>query len=78
MSLCDLETGTGRIAQAFGRLKDRLKDVREQWTDDTLRRFEQDHLREIPNRLRLLLSAMEQLNGTLAQAERDCADRTEN
>lgn len=74
MKLCDLDSGLGRLSRAFATFKERLADVKTEWNDARLEQFEKDHLREIPSRLQLLVTALDRLNDVIAQAERECAD----
>lgn len=78
MNVCDLDSPSGRLARAFAELKQSLAEVRETWNDDTARRFDQEHLREIPARLHLLVTAVDRLAGEVRQAERDCSDRPDD
>ena len=75
MTICDLNSGAGQLKEAFGQLKERWAAVQSQWRDDAGRDFEQMHLREIPARLQLMMTAVQRLSEALAQAERDCRDR---
>jgi uncharacterized protein YukE len=74
MTLCDLDSGIGRLSRAFAELKERVVDVKSQWNDETLRQFEEAHLRELPARMQLLVTAVERLADFVNQAERECAD----
>jgi len=74
MTLCDLDSGLGRLSRAFAELKERLADVKSEWNDATLQQFEEAHLRELPSRMQLLVTAIGRLSDVVAQAERECAD----
>ena len=75
MTICDLDSGVGQLSRAFADLKERLVDIKAEWNDATLQQFEQVHLREIPSRMQLLVTAIERLSDFVDQAERDCADQ---
>lgn len=74
MTICDLDGGIGRLSRAFKELKERLADIKSEWNDTTLQQFEENHLRDLPPRMQLLVTAIGRLSETIAQAERDCAD----
>ena len=78
MRVCDLNTGLGQISQAFSQLKERWNETQAVWTDDTRRRFEEQHLREIPTRMQQMLVAIQQLSEVLEKAQRDCEDNSES
>lgn len=77
MKLCDLQSGSGQLAQAFSHLKESWSEAQTHWHDEASRAFEERHLREIPARLQLLTAAVQRLADALAQAERECEDRVE-
>jgi len=74
MSLCDLQTGLGQLAQAQSRLREQWTEAKTHWHDHSSRQFEEAHLREIPARLQLLVAAAQRLAAVLEQAERECGD----
>ena len=77
MMRCDLDSGVGRLTKSLAELRERVQDVKTQWNDATMQQFEDNHLREIPARMRLLATAIERLSEVVAQAERECSDRDE-
>ena len=77
MRICDLQTGSGQLAQAFSHLKESWTEAKAHWHDDASRAFEEKHLREIPARLQLMTAAVQRLADALAKAERECEDRAE-
>ncbi len=74
MRVCDLSSGVGQLSQAYGKLKERLVETREVWTDDAFRQFDQQRLNEIPNRLQLMVAAVNKLAEVLSVAERECGE----
>jgi hypothetical protein len=78
MRICDFNTGTAQITQAFTKLKERWAETADQWNDDARRQFEKTHLREIPPRLQQLLAAAQRLAEVLEKAERECEDTPEH
>jgi hypothetical protein len=74
MRICDLNSGLGQLSQAYGKLKERLVETRELWTDDAFRKFDQQRLNEIPSRLQVLAAAVNRLGEVLAAAERECGE----
>jgi len=74
MRVCDLSSGLGQLSQAYAKLKDRLIETREVWTDDAFRQFDQQRLNEIPARLQRLTAAVNQLIEVASRAERECGE----
>lgn len=74
MTICDLQTGLGQLAQAQTQLRERWVEAKTHWHDQSSRQFEEEHLREIPARLQLLVAAVQRLSAVLAEAERECGD----
>jgi hypothetical protein len=77
MKICDLQSGSGQLAQAFSHLKESWIAAKAHWHDEASRAFEEQHLHEIPARLQVMTAAVQRLTDALAQAERECEDRTE-
>jgi len=77
MRVCDLNTGVGKLSQAYSKLKEQWAQTQVHWQDDTCRRFEEEHLREIPARLQFLLAGVQRLAEVLEKAERECEDRAD-
>jgi len=78
MRVCDLNTGMGRVAQAFSKLKEDWAMVGEHWHDDSSRQFEKTHLQPIPPKLQQLISSVQRLASVLEAAERECGDNPED
>jgi len=74
VTICDLQTGLGQLAQAQTHLRERWAEAKSHWHDQASRQFEEEHLREIPARLQLLVAAVQRLSVALAEAERECGD----
>jgi hypothetical protein len=74
VTVCDLETGLAQLAQAQTKLRERWAEAKTHWHDQASRQFEEEHLREIPARLQLLVAAVQRLSAVLAEAERECGD----
>ena len=74
MTICDLQTGLGQLAQAQTRLREQWAEAKTHWHDQASRQFEEQHLAEIPARLQLLAAAVQRLAAVLAEAERDCGE----
>ena len=77
MRICDLNTGIGRLAEAFSQLKDHWGETKAHWNDDVSRQFEKTHLQEIPAKLQLMLASVQRLSEVLEKAERECEDHPE-
>lgn len=75
MRVCDLNTGLGQLSHAFSQLRERLNESQADWNDSARQQFEKEHLNEIPNRLQLLVAAVQRLSEVLEKAEKDCEDR---
>lgn len=75
MRICDLNSGMGRLSQAFSDLKERWAEAKTNWRDDASRQFEQTHLQPIPARLQQLVAAVHRLSDVLEKAEPECEDR---
>ncbi len=78
MRICDLNSGLGRIANALATLKQRWRETKEHWHDDNARKFEEVHLRPIPDKLQGVIAAVQRLSEVLDTAERDLSDQTES
>lgn len=74
MKVCDLNSGLGQLSQAYAKLKERLVDTREVWTDDAFRQFDQQRLNEIPARLQRLTAAVNAFIEVIQEAERECGE----
>lgn len=74
MTICDLQSGLGQIAQAASQLQAGVAAAKAQWHDEASRSFEEAHLREIPARLQLYVMAVQRLAAAVEQAERECSD----
>lgn len=77
MKVCDLNTGLGRLTQAYAQLKERWADTKSHWNDERGRQFEEQHLREIPNRMQQMVGAIGRLTEVLEKAQRECEDNVE-
>ncbi len=78
MRVCDLNTGMGRISQAFSKLKEDWALAGEHWRDDASRQFEKAHLQQIPPKLQQLISSVQRLAAVVEAAERECGDHPED
>jgi hypothetical protein len=74
MRVCDLSSGLGQLSQAYGKLKERLVETREVWSDAAFEQFDRERLNEIPNRLQRLTAAVNQLIEVVDRAERECGE----
>lgn len=74
MRVCDLNSGLGQLGQAYAKLKLRLAETREVWTDQAFAQFEKERLNEIPTRLQRLTAAVNQLIEVVDRAERECGE----
>lgn len=74
MRVCDLTSGLGQLSQAYGKLKERLVETREVWSDAAFEQFDRERLNEIPNRLQRLTAAVNQLIEIVDRAERECGE----
>jgi hypothetical protein len=74
MRVCDLNSGLGQLGQAYAKLKLRLAETREVWTDAAFEQFDKQRLNEIPNKLQRLTAAVNQLIEIVDRAERECGE----
>jgi hypothetical protein len=74
VTICDLQTGLGQLAQAQTRLREQWTIAKTHWHDQASRQFEEEHLRDIPSRLQLLVAAVQRLSAVLEEAERECGE----
>ena len=74
MTICDLQTGLGQIAQAAKQLQTGVAAAKAHWNDEACRSFEEQHLREIPARLQQFAAAVQRLAAAVERAERECSD----
>lgn len=74
MKIADLSSGLGQLSQAYGKLKERLVETREVWTDDAFRQFDQQRLNEIPTQLQRLTAAVNAFIEVIQDAERECGE----
>jgi hypothetical protein len=74
MTICDLQTGLGQIAQAAKQLQAGVAVAKAHWNDEASRHFEEQHLREIPARLQQFAAAVQRLAAAVERAERECGD----
>jgi hypothetical protein len=74
MRVCDLNSGLGQLGQAYAKLKLRLTETREVWTDAAFEQFDKQRLNEIPNKLQRLTAAVNQLIEIVDRAERECGE----
>lgn len=72
-----INAGQAKLANALKRLLENWEIVGETWKDKVRTEFEEKHLRELTDRVRSVLSAMDRLGEALGRAEQDCqgADR---
>jgi hypothetical protein len=78
MRICDLNSGLGRIANAMATLKQRWRETKEQWHDENARKFEDENLRPIPEKLQGIIAAVQRLGEVLDLADRDLSDQPES
>ena len=67
-----LSAGQTKLSQAMKTLRERWDAVQEHWKDRVRDEFEEKHLREIQERVRATLGAMDRLREVVERAERDC------
>ena len=77
MRICDLVTGLGQLKRSAGRLKDRWHETQSVWSDETARKFEDEHLSHLAPQITLTVATIHRLAELLEQAERDCEEDTE-
>jgi hypothetical protein len=77
MRIGNLEDGLGQLAHAVSDLNQRWAIVREHWTDDNSRQFEEKHLRPIQPQLQVLIAAAQGLAASIEKAVKDLDDRAE-
>lgn len=77
MKVCDLNTGLGRLTQAFSQFKERWAQTKAHWNDERGRQFEEQHLREIPAHMQQMVGAIGRLGEVLEKAQRECEDNGE-
>lgn len=74
MKICDLNSGLGQLSQAYAKVKERLVESREVWTDEAFHQFDRERLNEIPNRLQRLTAAVNAFIEVIQEAERECGE----
>jgi hypothetical protein len=74
MRVADLGSGLGQLTHAFAKLSESWQQTAPHWNDDARRHFEENHLQQIPPRLKLLLTAANQLQAAIAAAEQELGD----
>ena len=74
MTICDLQTGLGQLAQAHSHLREQWAEAKTHWHDQGSQQFEEAHLREIPAKLQHLFAAVQRLSAVLEEAERECGE----
>lgn len=77
MKVCDLNTGLGRLTQAYAQLKEKWAETKSHWNDERGRQFEELYLREIPTRMQQMVGAIQRLSEVLEKAQRECEDNVE-
>jgi hypothetical protein len=74
MKCCDLSAGAAKLELALKSLRITLAAVEQQWNDDTERKFREAYLAAVEPSVRKMSDAVQQMNESLAAAERDCGD----
>jgi hypothetical protein len=69
---CDLNTGAGKLELAMKSLRVTLSAVEYQWTDQTHRKFHEEHLAPIEPAVRRMFDEIARMAEAIAAAERDC------
>lgn len=68
-----LNAGQTKLSHAMKSLRERWDMVEGHWKDRVRTEFEQQYLRDIQERVRSTLDAMDRLREVLDRAERDCS-----
>lgn len=68
-----LSTGRAKIKQSNEQLALRWEELREGWTDESARAFEEQHLEPISPDVDGALRAIDRLSAVLSQMESDCS-----
>ena len=74
MHICDVVTGTKRLQKATKALKEQWLLTKEHWKDQTAEKFEEEFLQPLGERVRMALTAVDNLTEVLEQAEKDLSD----
>jgi uncharacterized protein YukE len=69
---CDLTSSAAKLELALKSLRTTLSAVEEQWTDETHRKFRENHLAAIEPNVKRLFDAVGRMSEVIAAAERDC------
>jgi hypothetical protein len=71
---CDISSGAAKLELAIKSLRVTLSAVGNQWTDQTHRQFDEEHLAPIEPAVRKMFDAIARMAEAIAAAERDCND----
>ena len=74
MRICDMNSGTMRLAKAAKRLREQWESTRPSWTDQNAVDFERDVLQPLSPQITLTLAVVHRMAQLLEQAERECWD----
>lgn len=77
MRICDLVTGMGQLKRSASQLKERWLETKMSWSDETARKFEDEHLGHLAPQITLTVATIHRLADLLAKAERECEEETE-
>ena len=76
MTVCDLNSGTGRLLRATKKLKQQWTATQENWNDVTRKRFEETFLQPRAPEIQLAIAAIERFRDVMQEAEKDCSEPT--
>jgi hypothetical protein len=76
MRVADLGSGLGQLTHAFAKLSERWSAAAPHWNDAARRHFEENTMREIPPRLKLLVTAANNLQSAIVAAEQELGDES--
>lgn len=74
MRVCDLLTGSGRLQRGATDLRDKWREAKEQWSDQSSREFEETYLVPLAPLITQVLAAVRRLADVMEQAEKECSD----
>jgi hypothetical protein len=76
MKSCDLTTGASKLELALKSLRVTVSAVEQQWTDETHRKFQEDHLAMIDPTVKKMFDAVGRMNEAIAACERQCDEES--
>lgn len=69
-----IQSGAGRLKEAWDDLAARWGQTRDYWQDANARRFEEEELQKIADELERVLPVISRMSQVIAQAERELGD----